>query len=92
VIVAAGKRVTRNPRALLLQAVAGVPTHEEPVDYHAGPLGGYVRCAAVIQEGFNGTYCFWADHGTIGLGVFPGRKMTDSAELFNRIRNQTTVR
>jgi hypothetical protein len=47
VIVAVGRRLTRDPRALVAAVVAGLPKPDEPVDYHAGPLGGCLPGRAV---------------------------------------------
>jgi hypothetical protein len=55
-------------------------------DVPAGPLGGHQRCAAGSFSGRNAAVCGWADHGSLVVGVFPGRSVDDGAQLLQTIR------
>ncbi|MDW5327329.1 hypothetical protein [Plantactinospora sp. KLBMP9567] len=66
--------------------VAGV--HE--VD--AGVLGGVMKCGtAPIRDG-QLVFCGWADHGSIAMGMFPGRSLDESAALLRDIRDTVQSR
>jgi hypothetical protein len=52
----------------------------------AGPLGGYEQCAAGSYANKKAAVCGWADHGSLGVGVFTGRSVDDAAELLRTIR------
>ncbi|MEO3929152.1 hypothetical protein ABGB07_35645 [Micromonosporaceae bacterium B7E4] len=66
--------------------VAGV--HE--VD--AGALGGVMKCGtAPIRDG-ELVFCGWADHGSIAMGMFPGRSLDESAALLRDIRETVQSR
>ena len=57
-----------------------------------GSLGGRVRCGFVDEQGMSLTMCGWADHGSVGLGVFLNRPIDESALLFLHIRQQVVTR
>jgi hypothetical protein len=61
-------------------------------DYPPGPLGGRVRCGAIEEGGAPFTVCAWADHGSLGLGMFLNRSVEESALLFVRIRQEVVTR
>jgi hypothetical protein len=56
-----------------------------------GPMGGQSRCATGALNGQGVSTCAWADHGTIAVGVFAGRSISDAAALLRTIR-ETIVR
>ncbi|WBB79629.1 hypothetical protein O7606_26400 [Micromonospora sp. WMMD882] len=62
--------------------------HEVP----AGRLGGVMKCGTTRGEGGDFAVCGWADHGSVVMGMFPGRPVSDSAELFRRIREEIQTR
>jgi hypothetical protein len=51
-----------------------------------GALGGYERCATGTSAGRTATVCGWADHGSLAVGVFAGRNVSEAAGLLNTIR------
>ena len=55
-------------------------------DVAAGPLGGVMRCGSTQTDGGAMAVCAWADHGSIGLGMFPNRPVDQSAELLRTMR------
>jgi hypothetical protein len=55
----------------------------------AGRLGGVMKCGA---SGSDFTVCGWADHGSVVMGMFPGRSVDDSAALFRRLRDGIQTR
>ncbi|MEV4137825.1 hypothetical protein AB0J72_37350 [Dactylosporangium sp. NPDC049742] len=54
--------------------------------YPAGDLGGTVKCASGTEDELPMTLCAWADHGSVGIGVFIGRDLEDASSLFLQIR------
>jgi hypothetical protein len=55
----------------------------------AGPLGGELRCGTA---GNDRVVCGWADHGSIGVAIFTGRSIEDSAELLRGLRAAVIAR
>jgi hypothetical protein len=55
-------------------------------DVDAGPLGGRQRCAAGKLDGKALALCAWADHGSMGVGLFPGRTVEASSPILQTIR------
>jgi hypothetical protein len=55
-------------------------------DYDPGALGGTVRCGTGSIRTVSLSICGWADHGSVGVGIFYDRPLADSADLFLRIR------
>jgi hypothetical protein len=51
-----------------------------------GPLGGTERCGAGASSGRAVAVCGWADHGSLGVGVFSGRSQAEAADLLGTIR------
>lgn len=58
----------------------------------AGELGGVMKCGSTTGEGGDFTVCGWADHGSVGMAMFPGRPVNTAADLFRRIRNVVQTR
>jgi hypothetical protein len=52
----------------------------------AGPLGGQERCGSGRLDGRATTMCSWADHGSMGVGLFPGRSIEASSPMLQEIR------
>ncbi|WP_089158083.1 hypothetical protein [Micromonospora sp. NBS 11-29] len=52
----------------------------------AGRLGGVMKCGTTSGDGGDFAVCGWADHGTVVLGMFPGRPVDAAATLFKQIR------
>ncbi|MER7444754.1 hypothetical protein [Micromonospora avicenniae] len=52
----------------------------------AGDLGGVMKCGTTSGEGGDFAVCGWADHGSVVLGMFPGRTVDDAGKLFRDIR------
>jgi hypothetical protein len=68
-------------------SLAGV----HPVE--AGDLGGVMKCGTTPGEG--GTtipVCGWADHGSVAIGLFPGRSSDEAGGLFLEMREQIQTR
>lgn len=89
--IVVGRRLTLRPAEQGRATMTGLANHAEPVDYHTGPLGGFIQCAAANADKYERTYCLWVDHGTAGFAVFYGRTVSESAELFGKARQQITV-
>ncbi|GAA1643392.1 hypothetical protein GCM10009679_55550 [Saccharothrix algeriensis] len=63
--------------------------------YAAGARGGHVRCGNTKDTGSGEPVvaCAWTDHGSLGIGLFYGRRsMDDSAALLRRIRDEVLVK
>ncbi|MFY1672675.1 hypothetical protein ACN27G_22350 [Plantactinospora sp. WMMB334] len=59
----------------------------------AGTLGGVMKCGtAPVQGGEQLVFCGWADHGSITMGMFPGRSVDESATLLRDIRSAILTR
>lgn len=60
--------------------------------FSPGALGGFMKCGST--EGADGAMavCGWADHGTLGLGMFPGRSVDESAALMREMRQAVQTR
>jgi hypothetical protein len=93
VIVAASGRIL-SPELEMQTMFSGMNdmSVDDITDYPPGPLGGRVRCGAINENGAMFTLCGWADHGTLGLGMFLNRPIEESALLFVRIRQEVVTR
>lgn len=60
--------------------------------YPAGDLGGTVKCATGTEDELAMTLCAWADHGSVGIAIFIGRDLQESADLFLQIRPAVETR
>jgi hypothetical protein len=59
----------------------------------AGELGGVMKCGTTPGDG--GTtipVCGWADHGSVAIGLFPGRSVDDAGALLLEMRGQIQTR
>jgi hypothetical protein len=52
----------------------------------AGALGGTMKCGSTRTDGGSMAVCGWADHGSLGIAMFPNRPVDQSAELLRSIR------
>ncbi|WBB74934.1 hypothetical protein O7602_05205 [Micromonospora sp. WMMD1128] len=52
----------------------------------AGRLGGVMKCGTTTGDGGDFAVCGWADHGSVAMGMLPGRPLTEAATLFREIR------
>lgn len=58
----------------------------------AGPLGGVMKCGTSPVQAGDLVWCGWADHGSVVMGMFPGRSVDESATLLRDIRNAVQTR
>ncbi|MFF0656445.1 hypothetical protein [Micromonospora tulbaghiae] len=58
----------------------------------AGRLGGVMKCGTTSGDGGDFAVCGWADHGSVVMGMFPGRRVDDAAALFRDIRESVQSR
>lgn len=58
----------------------------------AGRLGGVMKCGTTSGDGGDFAVCGWADHGSVVMGIFPGRSVDDSAGLFRQLRESIQQR
>jgi hypothetical protein len=61
-------------------------------EVEAGDLGGYRRCGTGTLNGRTVAVCGWADHGSLAVGVFGGRSVTEAAQLLDTIRTAVLKR
>jgi hypothetical protein len=54
----------------------------------AGPMGGVMKCGSTSSGGVALTVCGWADGGSLALGIFLNRSVTESGDLFRTIRGE----
>ncbi len=55
-------------------------------DVPAGPLGGVMKCGTTKTDANPMAVCGWADHGSLGIAMFPNRPADESAELLRKMR------
>lgn len=68
---------------------AGLTTQTE---YDAGKFGGKLKCSTGTSDEVKMTLCAWADHGSVGIGVFINRDSAESAAMFVQIREAVQTR
>ena len=56
-------------------------------DVTAGSLGGTMKCGATATSDGDMSVCGWADHGSLAVGLFPGRPENESATLLRAFRD-----
>lgn len=78
----------RNPDAELRSAFSSTLTVSDVSDVDPGPLGGIMRCGNTSTNGTAFAVCGWADGGSLAIGIFLNRSLTDSAALFRQIRGE----
>jgi hypothetical protein len=55
-------------------------------DVAAGPLGGIMKCGTSNGDGGAMPVCGWADNGSLGVALFPGRTINNAAKLLLDLR------
>lgn len=55
-------------------------------DVDGGALGGTVRCGTTKTQDGDMSVCGWADNGSIGVALFPGRSVPDAAKALLELR------
>jgi hypothetical protein len=58
----------------------------------AGELGGVMKCGRTATEGGDISVCGWADHGSVAIGLFPGRGQDEAGSLLLEMREATQTR
>jgi hypothetical protein len=81
-----------NPDAELKAAFNSTLNVTDVQEVQPGPLGGVMRCGNTSSAGSALTVCGWADGGSLVLGIFVNRSLTDSATVFRQIRSEILVR
>ncbi|WP_432979161.1 hypothetical protein [Dactylosporangium sp. CA-233914] len=56
-------------------------------DVDAGPLGGTMRCGTTKVDDSDLSVCGWADNGSLGVALFSGRNVADSAKSLLELRS-----
>jgi hypothetical protein len=69
--------------SLITDDAGGVESVQE---VPAGPLGGVMKCGTTKTDGNPMAVCGWADHGSLGIAMFPNRPTDQSAELLRSMR------
>lgn len=57
-----------------------------------GERGESRRCGVGRSAGRSLVLCSWADHGSLGTGLFTGRSVSDSADLLTHLRTSMIIR
>jgi hypothetical protein len=89
VIFAGGTTVLRAPETDLDRVftfVAEGGAIEGLAEVPPGPLGGVMKCGTSATAEGTMAICAWADHGSIALALFPGRRVDDAAQVFRTMR------
>jgi hypothetical protein len=61
-------------------------------DVPAGTLGGTMQCGTTKTDDGDIPVCGWADHGALGVAMFPNRGEPESAALLLKLRNAAQSR
>ena len=67
-------------------AVTGI--HSVP----AGTFGGTMKCGTTRTDDGDMPVCGWADHGSVGLAMFPQRSESEAAAVLREIRDSAQKR
>ncbi|MFB9178710.1 hypothetical protein ACFFX1_11270 [Dactylosporangium sucinum] len=90
VILVAGTARVWKPEESLKDAFAVVADDSGGVgnvhDVPAGDLGGTVRCGVTTTQDGDLTVCGWADNGSVGVALLPGRQPADAAKTILDLR------
>jgi hypothetical protein len=88
-----GTKLFLNPSKDLDQALSLLNDSSGAVtglrDVPAGALGGVMRCGTSTGDGGPMIVCGWADRGSLGIGLFPGRTLDQAAQLLRDLRAAT---
>jgi hypothetical protein len=77
---------TELDRMLSGSSVTGIVTVDP------GPLGGAMKCGIREDSSQRLTLCGWADRGSVGLGIFLDRTVSEAESLFRQIRGEVLRR
>ncbi|MDG6108136.1 hypothetical protein Daura_45870 [Dactylosporangium aurantiacum] len=92
ILVAGTGRIWKPERSLeaAFKAVAGPDPGDAGIrdvhDVDAGELGGVARCGEIVDKDGSMAVCGWADNGSLGVALFPGRQMTDAEKALLQLR------
>lgn len=82
-------RLVTDPKKAIDASMTQLTTQLQLADVHkvdAGPLGGQERCGTGRVDGRSVAVCAWADHGSMGVGLFAGRSIEGSSPMLQDIR------
>ena len=82
-------RLVSDPKKAIDASMTQLTGQLQLTDVHkvdAGPLGGQERCGSGRLDGRSVAVCAWADHGSMGVGLFAGRSVEGSAPTLQEIR------
>jgi hypothetical protein len=82
-------RLVTDPKKAIDASMTGLTSQLQLTDVHkvdAGPLGGQERCGTGRVDGRSVAVCAWADHGSMGVGLFAGRSIEGSSPMLQDIR------
>jgi hypothetical protein len=89
-LIGATGKIT-NPATELSKMLSGTSV-TGTVTVDPGPLGGQMKCGIRDDSAQRLTVCGWADGGSLGLGIFLDRTMSDGETLFRQIRGEVLKR
>jgi hypothetical protein len=95
VIAFGGTGLIWDPAGTLKAVIQGAGQDLKHVtDFPAGPLGGLLKCGdGKDDQKKDVVLCAWIDHGSMGIGVFYGkRSQRDSAEFLRALREAVIIR
>lgn len=82
-------RLVTDPKKAIDSTMTQLTGELQLADVHkvdAGPLGGQERCGTGRLDGRAISICAWADHGSMGVGLFSGRSIESSSPMLQEIR------
>jgi hypothetical protein len=82
-------RLVTDPNKAIDASITQLTSELQLADVHkvdAGPLGGQERCGTGRLDGRSISMCAWADHGSMGVGLFAGRSIESSSPTLQEIR------
>jgi hypothetical protein len=82
-------RLVTDPKNAIDASMTQLTGELQLTDVHkvdAGPLGGQERCGTGRLDGRSISMCAWADHGSMGVGIFAGRSIEASSPKLQEIR------
>lgn len=88
-------RLVADPKKAIDASMTRLTDELQLTDVHkvdAGPLGGQERCGTGRLDGRSISMCAWADHGSMGVGLFAGRSIEASSPMLQEIRGSIIQR
>jgi hypothetical protein len=90
VMLVGGTKFMWQPKSELDGAFQGSDKGGRPItgvsDVDPGKQGGTARCGTATASNIPIAVCAWADHGSLVMGFFFNRSITESADLLRKIR------